>query len=42
VDALRGAGLDDRDILQLTTLVAYVSFETRVALGLGISSEAKT
>jgi alkylhydroperoxidase family enzyme len=32
---LRSAGLDDRGILQLTMLVSYLSFESRVWLGLG-------
>jgi uncharacterized protein YciW len=41
VDALRGAGLGDRDTLQLTTLVSYVSFEVRVALGLGVTLERR-
>jgi alkylhydroperoxidase family enzyme len=35
LDALRPEGLDDRGILQLTMLVSYLSFESRVALGLG-------
>jgi alkylhydroperoxidase family enzyme len=35
LDRLRSAGLDDRGILQLTMLVSYLSFESRVALGLG-------
>ncbi|MCC6553744.1 MAG: hypothetical protein IT372_12080 [Polyangiaceae bacterium] len=39
VGALRAAGLDDREILRLTALVAYVSFEVRVALGLGVALE---
>jgi uncharacterized protein YciW len=39
VGALRAAGLGDRDVLQLTTLVSYVSFEVRVALGLGVALE---
>ena len=34
VGTLRSAGLDDRGILQLTMLVSYLSFESRVALGL--------
>lgn len=42
VEALRAAGLDGRAILQLTMLVAYVSFEVRVALGLGIATEARS
>jgi uncharacterized protein YciW len=39
IQNLRGAGLDDRAILQLTMLVSYLSFENRVALGLGVSLE---
>jgi alkylhydroperoxidase family enzyme len=35
LDALRPEGLDDRGLLQLTMLVSYLSFESRVALGLG-------
>ncbi|HXB57443.1 MAG TPA: hypothetical protein VN461_21965 [Vicinamibacteria bacterium] len=35
LDTLRSAGLDDRGILKLTMLVSYLSFESRVALGLG-------
>ncbi|MBI4600984.1 MAG: hypothetical protein HY721_03400 [Planctomycetes bacterium] len=34
VDGLRALGLDDRAVLQLTTLAAYTSFESRVAQGL--------
>ena len=41
VAALRGAGLDDRGVLQVTMLVAYVSFEVRVALGLGVAEEPR-
>jgi len=37
---LRSAGLDDRGILRLTMLISYLSFETRVALGLGVRLEA--
>ena len=37
IDALRAAGLDDTAVLQLTALVAYVSFEGRVCAGLGVS-----
>ncbi len=36
LDALRSSGLDDRGILQLTMLVSYLSFESRLALGLGL------
>jgi uncharacterized peroxidase-related enzyme len=39
IEGLRRAGLDDLAILRLTTLAAYVTFETRVALGLGIALE---
>jgi alkylhydroperoxidase family enzyme len=35
VAALRTLGLDDRDVLQLTMLVAYLSFEHRAVLALG-------
>ena len=37
---LREAGLDDLAILELTMLVGYLSFESRVALGLGVSLES--
>jgi alkylhydroperoxidase family enzyme len=40
LDVLRSAGVDDRGILQLTMLVSYLSFETRVTLGLGPGSRA--
>jgi alkylhydroperoxidase family enzyme len=33
------AGLDDKAVLQLTMLASYLSFENRVALGLGITPE---
>jgi len=39
IDRLRQAGLDDRGILQLSMLVSYLSFENRVALGLGVAIE---
>jgi alkylhydroperoxidase family enzyme len=35
IAALREAGLDDLAVLQLTMLAAYLSFESRAALGLG-------
>ena len=41
VGALREAGLDDREVLRLTALIAYVSFEVRVALGLGVAMEPR-
>jgi alkylhydroperoxidase family enzyme len=40
VEDLRRAGLDDVAVLGLTSLVAYASFETRVALGLGVALES--
>jgi alkylhydroperoxidase family enzyme len=39
VEALRKAGMDDLGILQLTMLASYLSFENRVALGLGVALE---
>ncbi|MCI0628141.1 MAG: hypothetical protein L0387_41905 [Acidobacteria bacterium] len=39
IQQLRQAGLDDRGILQLTMLCSYLSFENRVALGLGLKLE---
>jgi alkylhydroperoxidase family enzyme len=39
IQELRQAGLDDHGILQLTMLCSYVSFESRVALGLGLALE---
>jgi alkylhydroperoxidase family enzyme len=39
VEALRKAGMDDLGILQLTMLASYLSFENRVALGLGVAIE---
>jgi uncharacterized peroxidase-related enzyme len=39
IQDLRRAGLNDLAILQLTMLASYLSFENRVALGLGVSLE---
>jgi len=39
IQELRQSGLDDPGILQLTMLCSYVSFESRVALGLGLALE---
>lgn len=39
LDELRAAGLDDTAIVRLTMLVSYLSFEHRVALGLGVVPE---
>ncbi len=34
---LRAEGLSDRDILDLTLIVAYFNFVNRIALGLGVT-----
>ncbi len=39
IDRLRQAGLDDSGVLQLSMLISYLSFEIRIALGLGVASE---
>lgn len=39
VDALRGAGLDDRAILDLAQVVAYFCYANRIVLGLGVELE---
>lgn len=39
VDALRAVGLDDTAVVRLAMLVSYLSFEHRVALGLGVVPE---
>ena len=40
---LRAEGLSDRDILDLTLIVAYFNFVNRIALGLGVTySEEET
>ncbi|NNF51503.1 MAG: peroxidase-related enzyme [Gammaproteobacteria bacterium] len=41
IDALRVAGFDDRDILDITLIVAYFNFVNRVALGLGVAFSDK-
>ena len=41
IHQLRDAGIDDRGILQLTMLCSYLSFENRVALGLGVPIESE-
>jgi uncharacterized peroxidase-related enzyme len=33
---LRAVGLDDKDILDITLIVAYFNFVNRIALGLGV------
>ncbi len=37
---LRAVGLDDRDILDLTLIVAYFNFVNRIAVGLGVDFDA--
>ena len=37
LEELRTEGLSDRDILDLTLIVAYFNFVNRIALGLGVS-----
>ena len=38
---LRAVGLSDRDILDLTLIVAYFNFVNRIALGLGVAYSAE-
>jgi len=38
---LRAEGLSDKDILDLTLIVAYFNFVNRIALGLGVSFSAE-
>jgi alkylhydroperoxidase family enzyme len=42
IEVLRKTGMDDHGILQLTMLCSYMSFENRVALGLGVALEPET
>ncbi len=37
LDELRAAGLEDRDILDLTLITAYFNFVNRIAMGLGVA-----
>lgn len=39
-DALRVVGFSDRDILDITEVVAYYAYANRIADGLGIETEA--
>ena len=39
VEALRTAGLSDRDVLDLVEVVAYFAYANRIADGLGITLE---
>jgi len=38
---LRSEGLSDKDILDLTLIVAYFNFVNRIALGLGVTASAE-
>jgi uncharacterized peroxidase-related enzyme len=38
-DALRTVGFSDRDILDITEVVAYYAYANRIADGLGIETE---
>ncbi len=39
-DALRSAGFSDRDILDITEVIAYYAYANRIADGLGIATES--
>lgn len=39
IDALRAAGFEDGDILELCEVVAYYAYANRIADGLGVSLE---
>jgi uncharacterized peroxidase-related enzyme len=39
IEALRGAGLDDRGVLDACNTVAYFSYANRMTLGLGLETE---
>ena len=39
VEALRTAGFDDRDVLQIVEVAAYYAYANRVADGLGVELE---
>ena len=41
LDELRTEGLSDKDILDLTLIVAYFNFVNRIALGLGVTFNAE-
>jgi len=40
VGSLRGAGFSDRDILDITEVVAYYAYVNRIADGLGVEPES--
>ena len=39
VQGLRGAGFDDRDILDICEVTAYYAYVNRIAVGLGVQIE---
>ena len=39
-DALRAVGFTDRDILDITEVIAYYAYANRIADGLGIETES--
>jgi uncharacterized peroxidase-related enzyme len=39
VDALRGVGFSDRDVLHIAEVVAYYAYVNRIADGLGVATE---
>ncbi len=42
IEALRTAGLDDREILDVAQAAAYFGYANRIVLGLGVCLETKT
>jgi uncharacterized peroxidase-related enzyme len=42
VDMMRGAGLDDREILDVCQIASYFAYANRIALGLGAELEEET
>jgi uncharacterized protein YciW len=41
IDTLRAVGLDARDIVALTQIVAFVSYQVRAAAGLALLAQEK-
>jgi uncharacterized peroxidase-related enzyme len=41
IDAMRGAGLDDGQILEVNQVCAYFSYANRTVLGLGVNAEGE-
>lgn len=42
IDALRAAGIEDGEILEINQVAAYFSYANRTVLGLGVTSEGDT